>query len=175
VQVALGLLRRRKIVELDEHRQVRLLQRGLAPDALRSLMNDYRDKRDQDRETLERMVFYAQTGQCRWRLLLEHLEGEATFERCRHCDNCVRIARQEQVQAQEPAPAPAEQPAPASRSEPAFERGELVQVKRYGRGEVRSASAVEVTVAFADGSVRSFQPEFVSKAKVQRARQAVAA
>jgi ATP-dependent DNA helicase RecQ len=178
LQVALGLLRRRKIVEIDAHREVRLLQRGLAPDALRTLMNAYRDKRDQDRETLERMVFYAQTGQCRWRLLLEHLEGEATFERCRHCDNCIRIARQEQAVATEPVAAQSPVPAPVERKEPAFARGEVVQVKRYGRGEVRAASAVEVTVAFADGSVRSFQPEFVTKARAkapQRTRQPVAA
>jgi ATP-dependent DNA helicase RecQ len=174
VQVALGLLRRQKIVGVDAEGQVRLLKRGLQPDALATLMTAYRDKRETDRETLERMVFYAQTGQCRWRVLLEHLEGEAPFERCQHCDNCLRIARQEAAleraeaaQAHDPAH---EDHTPA---QAAFAAGDIVLVKRYGRGEVRDASALEVTVSFADGSRRTFHPEFVQKAR--GTKQAVAA
>ncbi len=168
VQVALGLLRRQKIVDVDAD-GVRLREQGLAEDTLRRLMSAYRDKREQDRETLERMVFYAQTGQCRWRVLLEHLEGEATFERCRHCDNCLRIARQEAAMAraaQERAAGPAgDEPPPKAE----FAARDVVTVKRYGRGEVRQASPTEVTVAFADGSVRTFQPEYVKKARAAKA------
>jgi len=38
---------------------------------------------------LEGMVFYAQTGRCRWQVLLAHLEGEIG-ERCTTCDNSTR-------------------------------------------------------------------------------------
>jgi ATP-dependent DNA helicase RecQ len=168
---------------------VRLLRADLEGDALRALMRAYRDKREQDRETLERMVFYAQTGQCRWRLLLEHLEGEASFERCRHCDNCLRIARQEaamekalQVNAASGANAAngatgangdghanGEHDSPARA---AFAAGDIVLVKRYGRGQVRQATASEVTVAFADNSLRTFQPEYVKKARGRAAMRA---
>ncbi|MFL6692812.1 MAG: helicase-related protein, partial [Ramlibacter sp.] len=174
VQVALGLLRRQKIVGVDAEGQVRLLKRGLQPDALATLMAAYRDKRETDRETLERMVFYAQTGQCRWRVLLEHLEGEAPFERCRHCDNCLRIARQEAALERAEA-AQAHDPAHEDHTsaQAAFATGDIVLVKRYGRGEVREASAFEVTVSFADGSRRTFHPEFVRKAR--GTKQAVAA
>jgi superfamily II DNA helicase RecQ len=55
-------------------------------------MTAYRRRSASDRETLERMVFYAQTGQCRWHVLLEHLEGERALRALRHCDNCLRIA-----------------------------------------------------------------------------------
>jgi ATP-dependent DNA helicase RecQ len=164
VQVALGLLRRHRIVGVDGDGGVRLLRQDVEGGTLRELMTAYRDKREQDRETLERMVFYAQTGQCRWRLLLEHLEGEAGFDRCRHCDNCLRIARQEEAQArlaQEPT-------GDGGRDQPVramFAPGEVVTVKRYGRGEVRAASATEVTVAFNDNMLRTFQPEYVKKAK----------
>ena len=174
VQVALGLLRRQKIVGVDAQGHVRLLKRGLQPDALATLMAAYRDKRETDRETLERMVFYAQTGQCRWRVLLEHLEGEAPFERCKHCDNCLRIARQEAALERAEA-AQAHEPAHEDHAvaHAAFTTGDIVLVKRYGRGEVREASALEVTVSFADGSRRTFHPEFVRKAR--GAKQAVAA
>lgn len=164
VQVALGLLRRRKVLDVSPDGTVTLLRKGLEGDALRTLMAAYRDKRELDRETLERMVFYAQTGQCRWRVLLEHLEGEPGFERCKHCDNCLRIARQEEALAAQPADAPTdEERHEAARA--AFSCGDIVTVKRYGRGEVREASTLQVTVAFADGSLRSFQPEYVSRYK----------
>jgi ATP-dependent DNA helicase RecQ len=170
LQVALGLLRRRGIVAVEADGSVRLLRQGLQGDALRQLMTAYRDKREIDRETLERMVFYAQTGQCRWRVLLEHLEGDAGFEHCTHCDNCVRLKQAEAAKAREAAQeaeAPTRVPQPAPVQHAAFAPGEIVKVKRYGRGEVRAASSLQVTVAFSDGSVRTFQPEFVERAKVK--------
>ena len=169
LQVALGLLRRHKVVAVDDG-EIRLLRRDLEGDALRKLMTAYRDKRDQDRQTLERMVFYAQTGQCRWRVLLEHLEGEASFERCRHCDNCLRIARQEEAM-ERAAQAQASPEGGESPARAVFAAGDIVMVKRYGRGEVRQASATEVTVAFSDNSLRAFQPEFVRKARASRTAQ----
>ena len=176
VQVALGLLRRQKIVAIDAEGGVQLLKRGLHADALGTLMTAYRDKRDADRDTLERMVFYAQTGQCRWHVLLEHLEGEAPFERCKHCDNCIRIARQEEALARAEAAqmddqAANDEHAPAR---PAFAAGDIVLVRRYGRGEVHQASATEVTVAFADGNRRTFQPEFVRRTRAPKAAAAAA-
>lgn len=168
LQVAIGLMRRHGIVAVDAQGEVALRRHGLGPEALTRLMQDYVDRRESDRETLERMVFYAQTGQCRWRVLMEHLEGEASFEHCGHCDNCVRL---KQLQAQQQA-AQAQAhlhvtPHPPATHHPIFVPGELVQVRRYGRGEVRQASTLEVTVAFADGSVRSFQPEYVSRPRAR--------
>ncbi|RYY67400.1 MAG: ATP-dependent DNA helicase RecQ [Comamonadaceae bacterium] len=170
LQVALGLLRKEKIVAVNESGEVRLGRAGLGDDALRLLMAAYRDKRESDRETLERMVFYAQTGQCRWHLLLEHLEGEATLERCKHCDNCLRIARQEEAlaraeQAQSANDDLVREPVPARAG---FEPGDVVMVKRYGRGQVKRATALDVTVAFADGTQRTFQPGFVRKSRPAR-------
>ena len=45
-----------------------------------------------------------------------------------------------------------------------FARGDVVEVRRYGRGVVEEASATQVTVAFADRSRRSFLPEYVKRA-----------
>jgi ATP-dependent DNA helicase RecQ len=97
LQVALGLLRRQKIASQSADGALKLLRADVKPAALARLMTTYRTKREQDREGLERMVTYAETGQCRWHLLLDYLEGEAPFERCSHCDNCRRIAAQEAV------------------------------------------------------------------------------
>jgi ATP-dependent DNA helicase RecQ len=160
LQVALGLLRRHKIVRRDADGSLRLLRTDLDAAALAKLMQAYRDKRGQDREGLERMVFYAQTGQCRWRVLLDHLEGGAPFERCEHCDNCRRIAAHEKVLDELSKQPQRESPHPSEAS--VFSRGDIVKVKRYGRGLVEQASALQVTVAFSDGSRRCFQPDFVA-------------
>ncbi|RYF43074.1 MAG: recombinase RecQ, partial [Comamonadaceae bacterium] len=160
LQVALSLLRRQRIATQDSRGVVQLQRRELSPAELRKLLAAYRDKRELDRDTLERMVFYAQTGQCRWQVLLDYLEQQAEAPRCRHCDNCLRLAQQEEAASR---PAAAEAPQPAAPVLAAFAEGDVVKVRRYGRGEVRSASALEVTVAFADGSLRRFQPEFVER------------
>jgi ATP-dependent DNA helicase RecQ len=171
LQVALGLLRKDRIVAMARDGTLRLLARPVSGAHLRELTAGYARKRDLDREALERMVFYAQTGQCRWRVVLEHLEGASPFERCGHCDNCRRIAAHEAVveellrkkgaradAAQEPGAAPV------------FARGDVVEVRRYGRGVVEEASAMQVTVAFADRSRRSFLPEYVRRAKARKGK-----
>jgi ATP-dependent DNA helicase RecQ len=161
VRVALALLRRQNMVAL-EGEAVTLLRPDLTGDDLAALMQTYRDKRGSDREGLERMVAYAQSGGCRWRVLLEHLEGEAPLERCGHCDNCRRIAAHEKVLRDiesRTVDAPHESEAPS------LARGDIVKVRRYGRGIVEEAGAWEVVVAFADGARRSFQPDFVQAVK----------
>jgi len=197
VQVALGLLRRQGIVGV-EGESVTLLRSDLGPEELGGLLQAYRDKRNVDREGLERMVFYAQTGQCRWRVLLDHLEGESPFEHCDICDNCVRIKAHEKVLdelARQAAPeatvvtvssasnaqasvnasvTPAGSGELAGRAKVSvFDRGDIVQVKRYGRGIVDEANALQVTVAFADGTRRCFQPDYVSR-PAARSRRAAA-
>ena len=135
---------------------------------MRELTQGYGRKRDLDREALERMVFYAQTGQCRWHVLMEHLEGgDVPFERCEHCDNCRRIKAHEAVVEELLRQAPAEEEAEAAEETgaPVFARGDLVEVKRYGRGVVEEASATQVTVVFSDRSRRSFLPEYVKRAR----------
>lgn len=50
-----------------------------------------------DREGLDRMVAYAQSGFCRWRVLLQAFDDALPAARegnCGHCDNCLRWPRQ---------------------------------------------------------------------------------
>ena len=71
--------------------------------------------------------------------------------------------------------APAEPPTPSQETGAAmFQRGDLVEVRRYGRGVVEEAGATQVTVAFADRSRRTFLPEYVRRAsgKGRKPRQA---
>ncbi|MFC5497200.1 RecQ family ATP-dependent DNA helicase [Caenimonas terrae] len=174
LQVMLSLLRRQKVVTQDHAGVLRLAREGLDQAALEALMTAYQDKRELDHDTLERMVFYAQTGQCRWQVLLQYMEDEAPAERCKHCDNCLRLARHEQQQALAQAAEPdplrqAPEPEPKAPTTVTFSKGDTVKVRRYGAGLVADADAVSVTVEFADGSRRSFQPEFVAPGRPHRA------
>ena len=170
LQVALGLLRKDKLVAQARDGTLRLLAKTASALRMRELTEGYGRKRDLDREALERMVFYAQTGQCRWRVLLEHLEGEPPFERCEHCDNCRRIKAHEAVVEEllRQAPAEAEEAHEEESSAPVFSRGDVVEVRRYGRGVVEEAGATQVTVAFPDRSRRTFLPEYVRRARAPR-------
>jgi len=177
LQVVLGLLRKDGIVAMARDGTLRLLGKRTSSPQVRELTETYGRKRDLDREALERMVFYAQTGQCRWRLLLEHLEGDSPFERCGHCDNCRRIAAHEAVvedllQRNGSREGDGQEMQGTGGAATVFSRGDVVEVRRYGKGVVEEASATQVTVAFADRSRRSFLPEYVQRAKAARGQTA---
>ena len=84
LQVALRLLRHRGVVARTATAGSKLTRAGLDADALDKLLPAYRDKRESDRAMLERMVFYGQTGQCRWKVLLEQLRRGRRLRRVRH-------------------------------------------------------------------------------------------
>lgn len=52
----------------------------------------YRERAEADRARLDRMIMYAQTAMCRWKVLLQYFGAAEEIERCGHCDNCVRDA-----------------------------------------------------------------------------------
>jgi ATP-dependent DNA helicase RecQ len=134
------------------------LLKQVDPDQLTALADTAAAKARREREALERMVFYAQTGFCRWKVLLEYFEEEAGWDRCGHCDNCTR--------APQTLPAPAagrrRNPRPPQRSR--FARGMAVRVPRFGCGEVAAVTGDQVTILFPDSSKRSFLAEYVQPA-----------
>nr|WP_315256705.1 ATP-dependent DNA helicase RecQ [uncultured Duganella sp.] len=64
----------------DTRLQKFFLMKSKAPD----------EKHELDREKLERMIGYAQSGFCRWKLLLDYFGDPVPgFEQCCRCDNCL--------------------------------------------------------------------------------------
>jgi ATP-dependent DNA helicase RecQ len=68
----------------------RLLSGDIAIDQLERIARQYSERQDADRAKLERMTQYAQSAQCRWKLLLEYFNEADAFDRCGVCDNCVQ-------------------------------------------------------------------------------------
>ena len=173
--VALSLLRSHKVVRRDRAGRFHLAQE-LDDNALERLLVAYRSRREQDSDTLEAMVAYAQGGRCRWQAVLSALGDAQGEEACGHCDNCQRMAALARIA---PAVAMPEEPIevrPAPKTPPRFAGGETVRAKRYGAGQVVEATPHSVTVEFPNGERRSFLPEFVRVARPPRvARPAAAA
>ena len=162
VAVALSLLRDGKLVRSNRSREwvLRAGDRDVSA-TLETLAQAYVDKAERDRESLERMVFYAQTGWCRWRVLLEHFGESLSFENgCGACDNCRRPRL---LPESEPSVSSADVLADPTPILP-FGAGDDVQVPRYGSGRVLQIAGEEVTVGFPDGVRRSFLAAYVQKA-----------
>lgn len=87
-KVCLSLLAGQGIVECGRGGRYRLLRPGLSREAVAAAGRSYRDKEEQDRATLQRMVDYAEGGGCRWQALLTYFEDDALMAGpCHHCDN----------------------------------------------------------------------------------------
>jgi ATP-dependent DNA helicase RecQ len=157
VQVALKLLRDHGVVAQDRKGVLRVRKTDLNPAAIERLVATFEERRENDRAQLERMVFYAQTGFCRWRVLLEHYDEEQqATEPCGTCDNCQRMAAIANAPEMDKA-SEASEPTPLARSPaPAFATGQKVKVPRYGVGEVKEADSETVTLIFPNGKSRSF-------------------
>ena len=160
LQVALRLLRHQRVVRQDKHHHLHLMSAGLDDKGLEKLLAGYRAKRESDKEMLERMVFYGQTGRCRWKVLLEPFGEAEGFDACGHCDNCLRLAS---AAASEPAVEPSADEAPRPEPSPRalFAPGDAVRVARYGRGTVAAVDGEGVTVRFEEGRSRTFLADYV--------------
>jgi len=160
LSVALSLLRDAGLARCDAAHGWRRATEG--PKAthplLAALAADYAAKSERDQAALERMVFYAQTGFCRWRVLLEAFDEPLPFvERCGHCDNCLtRLAL--------PVERLAEPVTPPASDVPQIQVGDSVVAPRFGAGEVTRRAGDEVTVRFADRRERTFVAAFLTPA-----------
>src|SRR5262249_59422573 len=77
VRVILSLLKNMGFIK--EHRGARytLLKRDLGEQEMRQLASEYTSKGASERQKLERMTLYAQSPECRWKLMLEHFGAES--------------------------------------------------------------------------------------------------
>jgi ATP-dependent DNA helicase RecQ len=171
LSVTLSLLRDGGLVTCDaRHGWRRDTRRAATADNLGALAGDYARRSERDHDALERMVFFAQTGFCRWRVLLAGF-GEALpdgTERCGHCDNCARLAAEPIELLAEPVPVPRLIDVRASASP--FEVGDVVRAPRYGEGVVSAVRGDQVAVRFPDRTKRTFLAAFLKKPRARTAK-----
>jgi len=89
LQVALKLLKDGALVKQNRRMEFGVTAREPRALDFERLAAQYQQKQERDREALEQMVAYAQSGYCRWKLLLDYFgDDTAGVERCGTCDNC---------------------------------------------------------------------------------------
>ncbi len=158
LQVALKLLRDGGLVEQDDNLDYSLTKRRVKNRELNQLADTYREKSARDHEALEHVVFYAQTGFCRWKVMLEYFGEHVEWTHCGVCDNCLRPPEQdlspEHVREHIP---------PSSRKgkPPLPQPGSAVKVPKYGEGRVVSLADDKVTIAFPNSEIRTFLRDYV--------------
>jgi ATP-dependent DNA helicase RecQ len=158
LQVALKLLKDGGLVEQDDHLDYSVTNKNAAPKELNRLVATYQEKSERDHEALEQMVFYAQTGFCRWKVLLEHFGEQVEWSHCGICDNCVRPPEQ----ALSPLSArQLRQAATPKKEEPSLKVGNPVKVPKYGEGRVVSVAGEKITIIFPDSQTRTFLRNYV--------------
>jgi ATP-dependent DNA helicase RecQ len=160
LKVALKLLKDAGYVKQDRSLHYRLIDRDVDPKVLSRLADEYGRKSEADRQKLERMIFYAQTAFCRWKVLLEYFEEAEDFDRCGACDNCLDPP-EKRLAPKSTRPRWARRMAASA---PAFNAGEAVRVPRYGKGRVASATSEQVEIVFPDGRKRQFLSAYVERA-----------
>jgi ATP-dependent DNA helicase RecQ len=171
LEVALNMLVSARIARRDRYRRYQLTAHaktgasGTDPvrEAVAKAAAQFEQMSAHDRETLQQMIDYAQTGQCRWRAILDYYGDTPSMERCGVCDNCVSPPR---IDA--PADAVASQLSPLGDRErkqperPEWRPGDPVRVPRYGVGEVVLTSGEQVAIQFPDGRSRIFMSSYVT-------------
>jgi ATP-dependent DNA helicase RecQ len=160
LKVALKLLKDAGYARQDRNLRYRLVDPGVDAQVLTRLADEYGRKSESDRQKLERMIFYAQSAFCRWKVLLEYFEEAEDFDRCGTCDNCVHPPEQRLARKAPTRPKWARR---LTAAPPLFNAGERVRVPRYGEGRVASVTSEQVEIVFPDGRKRQFLSAYVER------------
>lgn len=160
LQVALKLLKDGRLIAQDDNLDYLLTRKNIKTKELARLVDIYRDKSARDHAALERMVFYAQTGFCRWKVMLEYFDEHVEWSHCGVCDNCLRPPEQTL------SPLHRRQQAPPRRREErsSLHVGGSVRVPRFGEGLISAIAGEKITVTFPDSRTRTFLRDYVQPA-----------
>jgi ATP-dependent DNA helicase RecQ len=166
VRVVLAMMKDLEMVAEPSLGEYRLIASGLGAEALDAMADRYEKRSEGDRDRLRRMVLYAQTALCRWKMILEYFGEEFDWDHCGHCDNCSRPIREltEPPRAEMPVRPPhgaAEvlplPPILGVKDPATLKAGDLITLSVFGAGEVRSTGEHSVIIDLGGGEVREFR------------------
>jgi ATP-dependent DNA helicase RecQ len=172
VRAILSLLKNMGFIK--EHRGARytLLERDLGEQEMRRLAGEYTSKGESDREKLDRMTLYAQSPECRWKLMLEYFGAppgrtEATgLKGCGHCDNCS-LTTAERSRAPESMARPDfidmlfVHSQGRQKEESLIRPGDVVKLPAHGEVKVKAIEGDKIVVSLPGGETRKFKQEWV--------------
>jgi ATP-dependent DNA helicase RecQ len=165
LQVILKLLEDGGILARDDQLGYRLLKTDVKSDELTRLAEAISKKQAHDRHALERMVFYAQSGFCRWKVLLEYFHEEVEWDHCGHCDNCLSPP-QTRLRPSTDATRRANRVVKKPVERPSYTPGTAVFVAKVGKGQVVGTTDDMVIIVFPDGQTRTFLKSYVKPVRI---------
>jgi len=169
LKITLQSLKEARLLRRNRQGAYRLVKQEISQQTLEQVAQTYEERQEHEREALERMVAYAQSGFCRWKVLMTYF-GDEVFEKCNGCDNCANPP----VLMDEPEEddrSSLRKSAPKPESDP-IQVGVLVSVPKYDEGQVVSIAGDQVTVNFPDNETRTFLRTFVTLLSVNSPREA---
>jgi ATP-dependent DNA helicase RecQ len=95
VRSVLAMMKELGLVRELRGSRYQLREPGIPMARIEEVAGQYAARQEADRDKLQRMALYAQTGQCRWKLLLEYFGEAEELDRCGTCDNCVEPPEQQ--------------------------------------------------------------------------------
>jgi len=140
----------------------------------------YVARAERDHAVLECMISFAQSAQCRWRILLDYFahntdstsdvrypppDNELGGKTCGVCDNCLNPPEVIESPRELVEQARKKEETKPKRTMPTFERGERVLVRRYGEGIVEMVSGESVAVRFAHDETRTFIARYLKRSR----------
>ncbi len=170
VRAILSLLKNMGFIK--EHRGARytLLKPDLSEQEMLRLASEYTDKGASERQKLERMTLYAQSPECRWKLMLDHVgdgdpssTGQVEMKQCGHCDNCSR-PEAERSRAAEGVAKPDFIDllfAYHQQAESHIRPGDVVKLPAHGEVKVKAVEGDKIVVSLPGGETRKFKREWV--------------
>ena len=93
VRVILSLLKEWGVVRQHRPLAFSVVRTGLGEADLQRMTEFYEARIQRDRDTLDRMIVYAQTALCRWKNLMAYFEESVSWDTCGNCDNCAKQAQ----------------------------------------------------------------------------------
>jgi ATP-dependent DNA helicase RecQ len=166
VRAILSLLKNMGFIKELRGARYTLLKRDLGEQEIGRLAARYTSKGESDREKLERMTLYAQSPECRWKLMLEYFGarmGQMGLKECGHCDNCS-VPTAEQAHTPESMARPdfidllfANSRQEESRIRP----GDVVKLPAHGEVKVKAIEGDKIVVSLPGGETRKFKKEWV--------------
>jgi ATP-dependent DNA helicase RecQ len=163
LQVALKLLSDANIVIQNGDLEYLPGANAARPRELARLANAHAEQDADKREALEQMVFYAQTGFCRWKVMLEYFGEHVEWQHCGTCDNCLHPP-EHALAPLSPRQRNTLPDAIVPRNDAkVFPPGSDVRVPKFGDGQVKSVSGDKVTIVFPNRQTKTFLRDYVER------------
>jgi ATP-dependent DNA helicase RecQ len=164
------MLKEEGIIRELRGKKYRLAEADLTEEQITELTQQYVERGMSDREKLERMMLYAQSGLCRWRSFEGYFESEDPVENCGTCDNCVSPP-EERLHIETPADrlSSAEESKLLKKiskhSNGHFAAGDLVRVPKFGEVEIADVSGDKAEVLLPGGERKTFKTEYLKRVR----------